>query len=120
VGEILFHGVQVKPVNRRFFAMLEGKPLMGMPGYPLLLINSYLFLIPPSGKWHGYRPAKAIPSKPNFPAGFRQHRRRQFLTVKLVGDERCRIQGIRGNYQHRRGRRLHRNPENMTAGKAIS
>jgi molybdopterin molybdotransferase len=46
-GEILFHGVQVKPGKPTIFAMIEGKPLMGMPGYPTsCLINSYLFLIP--------------------------------------------------------------------------
>ena len=37
-GEILFHGIQVKPGKPTIFAILpvegEGKPLMGMPGYP--------------------------------------------------------------------------------------
>jgi molybdenum cofactor synthesis domain-containing protein len=49
-GRVLFHGVQVKPGKPTIFAMVEGKPLMGMPGYPTAcLINSYLFC--PARKW---------------------------------------------------------------------
>ncbi len=47
LGEILFHGIQVKPGKPTIFAMIQGKPLMGMPGYPTsCLINTYLFLLP--------------------------------------------------------------------------
>jgi molybdenum cofactor synthesis domain-containing protein len=88
-GEILFHGVQVKPGKPTIFAMLEGKPLMGMPGYPTsCLINSYLFLIP------AIRKMARLPSRKGDTVKAKLSRRvpgstgrRQFLTVKLVGDE---------------------------------
>jgi molybdenum cofactor synthesis domain-containing protein len=88
-GEILFHGVQVKPGKPTIFAMIEGKPLMGMPGYPTsCLINSYLFLIP------AIRKMAHLPSRKGDTVKAKLSRsvsgstgRRQFLTVKLVGDE---------------------------------
>jgi molybdenum cofactor synthesis domain-containing protein len=88
-GEILFHGVQVRPGKPTIFAMIEGKPLMGMPGYPTsCLINSYLFLIP------AVRKMAHLPSRKGDTVKAKLSRRvtgstgrRQFLTVKLVGDE---------------------------------
>jgi molybdopterin molybdotransferase len=88
-GEMLFHGVQVKPGKPTIFAVIEGKPLMGMPGYPTsCLINSYLFLAPALRKMAHLPPhkgntvqaklARRVPGSTG---------RRQFLTVKLVGDE---------------------------------
>jgi molybdopterin molybdotransferase len=88
-GEILFHGVQVKPGKPTIFAIIEGKPLMGMPGYPTsCLINSYLFLVPSIRKMAHLPPrtgdtvkaklSRRVPGSTG---------RRQFLTVKLVGDE---------------------------------
>ena len=87
--EILFHGVQVKPGKPTIFAMIEGKPLMGMPGYPTsCLINSYLFLVP------AIRKLAHLPSRSGDTVKAKLSRRipgstgrRQFLTVKLVGDE---------------------------------
>ncbi len=47
MGEVLFHGVQVKPGKPTIFALVNGKPLLGMPGYPTsCLINGYLFVMP--------------------------------------------------------------------------
>ncbi len=88
-GEILFHGVQVKPGKPTIFALIEGKPLLGMPGYPTsCLINSYLFLAPAIRKMAHLPPrrletvkAKLSRSVPGSTG------RRQFLTVKLVDDE---------------------------------
>jgi molybdopterin biosynthesis enzyme len=88
-GEILFHGVQVKPGKPTIFAIIEGKPLMGMPGYPTsCLINSYLLLVPAIRKMAHLPPrtgdtvkaklSRRVPGSTG---------RRQFLTVKLVGDE---------------------------------
>ncbi|MFC1953480.1 gephyrin-like molybdotransferase Glp [Chloroflexota bacterium] len=46
-GDVFFHGLQVKPGKPTMFAIIENKPLFGMPGYPTAcLINSYLFLLP--------------------------------------------------------------------------
>jgi molybdenum cofactor synthesis domain-containing protein len=88
-GEILFHGVQVKPGKPTMFAMIEGKPLIGMPGYPTsCLINSYLLLAPALRKMarlplrnDNMIQAKLAQRVPGTTG------RRQFLTVKLVGGE---------------------------------
>ncbi len=47
MGDILFHGVQVKPGKPTLFAMVRNTPIVGMPGYPTsCLSNAYIFLIP--------------------------------------------------------------------------
>jgi molybdopterin molybdotransferase len=46
-GEVIFHGIQVKPGKPTLFALVEGKPVFGMPGYPTsCLSNAYLLLVP--------------------------------------------------------------------------
>ena len=46
-GEVLFHGVKIKPGKPTTFALVRGKPVLGMPGYPTsCLINAYLMLSP--------------------------------------------------------------------------
>jgi len=88
-GQILFHGIQVKPGKPTIFALIEGKPLMGMPGYPTsCLINAYLFLLPAIRKMAHLPPrvgetvtarlARRVPGSVG---------RRQFLTVKIESGE---------------------------------
>lgn len=46
-GEILFHGIAVKPGKPTLFAMVDGTPVFGMPGNPTsCLSNGYLLLAP--------------------------------------------------------------------------
>jgi len=88
-GEILFHGIQVKPGKPTIFARLQGKPLMGMPGYPTsCLINAYLFILPAIRKMAHLPPrigenveaklSRRVPGSVG---------RRQFLTVRIEGSE---------------------------------
>ena len=92
-GEILFHGIQVKPGKPTIFAILpvegQGKPLMGMPGYPTsCLINTYLFILPAVRKMAHLPPrvgemveaklSRRVPGSVG---------RRQFLTVRIEGGE---------------------------------
>ncbi|MDD5288011.1 MAG: molybdopterin-binding protein [Dehalococcoidales bacterium] len=88
-GKVLFHGVQVKPGKPTIFAMIDGKPLMGMPGYPTsCLINAYLFLMPAIRKMAHLPPRKGDTAKAKISRRVPGSTgRRQFLTVKLVGDE---------------------------------
>ncbi len=88
-GEILFHGIQVKPGKPTLFAMVQGKPLFGMPGYPTsCLINGYLFLLPTVRKMAHLPPRRGetvrvkLGRRVSGSVG-----RRQFLTVRLEGDE---------------------------------
>jgi molybdopterin molybdotransferase len=46
-GEILFHGIAVKPGKPTAFGVIAGKPVFGMPGYPTsCLSNAYMLLVP--------------------------------------------------------------------------
>lgn len=46
-GEILFHGIAVKPGKPTLFGLTGGKPVLGMPGYPTsCLSNGYMLLVP--------------------------------------------------------------------------
>jgi molybdopterin molybdotransferase len=46
-GEVLFHGIAVKPGKPTIFGRLGGKPVLGMPGNPTsCLSNAYLLLTP--------------------------------------------------------------------------
>ena len=46
-GEVLFHGVAVKPGKPTVFGNVDGKPVLGMPGYPTsCLSNGYMLLVP--------------------------------------------------------------------------
>jgi len=46
-GEVLFHGVAVKPGKPTVFGHVNGKPVLGMPGYPTsCLSNGYMLLVP--------------------------------------------------------------------------
>ena len=46
-GDVLFHGVAVKPGKPTVFGIVDGKPVLGMPGYPTsCLSNGYMLLVP--------------------------------------------------------------------------
>jgi len=46
-GEVLFHGIAVKPGKPMAFGQVGGRPFFGMPGYPTsCLTNGYALLIP--------------------------------------------------------------------------
>jgi len=88
-GEIFFHGIQVKPGKPTIFAMVEGKPLMGMPGYPTsCLMNAYLFILPATRKMAHLPPRKGETVEARLsrrvPGSVG---RRQFLTVRIEGGE---------------------------------
>jgi molybdenum cofactor synthesis domain-containing protein len=58
LGEVFFHGIKVKPGKPTTFAVVEGKPFFGMPGYPTsCLLNAYLLLGPMIRKM-GHSPQK--------------------------------------------------------------
>ncbi|HWP65769.1 MAG TPA: gephyrin-like molybdotransferase Glp [Candidatus Limnocylindria bacterium] len=46
-GEVLFHGIAVKPGKPTVLGRIGGKPVLGMPGYPTsCLSNAYMMLVP--------------------------------------------------------------------------
>lgn len=46
-GEIVFHGIAVKPGKPTVFGTIGGRPMFGMPGYPTsCLSNAYMLVVP--------------------------------------------------------------------------
>jgi molybdenum cofactor synthesis domain-containing protein len=46
-GELVFHGIAVKPGKPTAFGRIGGRPVLGMPGYPTsCLSNAYILLVP--------------------------------------------------------------------------
>jgi molybdenum cofactor synthesis domain-containing protein len=89
LGEVLFHGIQVKPGKPTIFAMIQDKPILGMPGYPTsCLINAYLLLLPAIRKMAHLPPRREeiveakLSRRVSGSVG-----RRQFLTVKIEGGD---------------------------------
>ena len=89
LGTVVFHGIQVKPGKPTLFALVTGKPVFGMPGYPTsCLLNAYLLLVPAvrqmarappkTEKTMEARLAKRVISSTG---------RKQFLTVKMKGNQ---------------------------------
>ncbi|MFP4050882.1 MAG: molybdenum cofactor synthesis domain-containing protein, partial [Thermoplasmata archaeon] len=48
IGEVIFHGVKLKPGKPTLFGKVEGTPVIGMPGYPTSCLNTAQQLIRPT------------------------------------------------------------------------
>jgi len=85
-GKLLFHGVQIKPGKPTLFGIVDGKPVLGMPGYPAsCLSNAYIFLIPAVRKMARLPPKKPTTIRAKMARRFvSASGREQFLTVKVV------------------------------------
>ena len=47
IGEVIFHGIAVKPGKPTVFGRIGDTPVLGMPGYPTsCLSNAYMLLVP--------------------------------------------------------------------------
>lgn len=88
-GEVLFHGIAVKPGKPTIFGQIGGKPVFGMPGYPTsCLSNAYMLLVPLVRKMAHLPPHE--PRSVSVPAAQRivsTTGRHQFYTVRLAGGE---------------------------------
>jgi molybdenum cofactor synthesis domain-containing protein len=85
-GEIVFHGIAVKPGKPTVFGMIGGKPMFGMPGYPTsCLSNAYMLLVPALRSIARLGPR--LTATVSVPLGQRivsTTGRHQFYTVRLV------------------------------------
>jgi molybdenum cofactor synthesis domain-containing protein len=85
-GEIVFHGIAVKPGKPTVFGTINGKPMFGMPGYPTsCLSNAYMLLVPALRAMARLAPHRAATL--TLPVGQRivsTTGRHQFYTVKIV------------------------------------
>ena len=85
-GEIVFHGIAVKPGKPTVFGTINGKPMFGMPGYPTsCLSNAYMLLVPALRTMARLQPRHT--ATVSLPLGQRivsTTGRHQFYTVKIV------------------------------------
>ena len=85
-GEVLFHGISVKPGKPTAFGLIDGKPFFGMPGYPSsCLSNAYILLGPALRRIARLSPR--IVKKVSVPLAQRivsPAGRHQFYTVRIV------------------------------------
>jgi molybdopterin molybdotransferase len=85
-GEILFHGIAVKPGKPTVFGVIAGRPVFGMPGYPTsCLSNAYMLLIPALRRMARLPPH--VPRTITAPVSQRivsTTGRHQFYTVRVV------------------------------------
>ena len=85
-GEIVFHGIAVKPGKPTVFGTVNGKPMFGMPGYPTsCLSNAYMLLVPALREMARLKP-RHLPTV-SLPLGQRivsTTGRHQFYTVRIV------------------------------------
>ena len=84
-GEILFHGLQVKPGKPTLFGLIGETPIFGMPGYPTsCLSNAYIFLTPALRELAGLPRAEPRTVKARMGSRFvSSSGREQFLTVRI-------------------------------------
>ena len=85
-GEVLFHGIAVKPGKPTIFGRVHGKPVLGMPGNPTsCLSNAYLLLVPllrRIARLPPYRPqTRSLPLARRVVSTTGRH---QFYTVRIV------------------------------------
>jgi len=88
-GEMLFHGLAVKPGKPTAFGLVSGKPVFGLPGYPTsCLLNAYILVVPALRQMahlppHQIRTLRAPLSQRVVSAPGRH----QFYTVRLLNGE---------------------------------
>jgi molybdenum cofactor synthesis domain-containing protein len=85
-GEIVFHGIAVKPGKPTVFGTIHGTPMFGMPGYPTsCLSNAYMLLVPALREMARLKPRHL--ATVSLPLGQRivsTTGRHQFYTVRIV------------------------------------
>ena len=86
IGEVIFHGIAVKPGKPTVFGRVGSTPVFGMPGYPTsCLSNAYMLLVPMLRRMA--RLPKYTPQTITAPLARRivsTTGRHQFYTVRLV------------------------------------
>lgn len=85
-GEIVFHGIAVKPGKPTVFGTINGKPMFGMPGYPTsCLSNAYMLLVPALRSIARLKPRQqAIVTLPLGQRIVSTTGRHQFYTVRII------------------------------------
>jgi len=88
-GEVVFHGIAVKPGKPTAFGRIGGKPVLGMPGYPTSCLSNAYMLLAPMLRRLAHLPA-FHPQTLTLPLAQRivsTTGRHQFYTVRIVDGE---------------------------------
>jgi molybdenum cofactor synthesis domain-containing protein len=86
-GEVLFHGIAVKPGKPTAFGRIDGKLVFGMPGYPTSCLSNAYILLAPALRRIARLPPQAVRSV-TLPLGARVTSvpgRHQFFSVRIAG-----------------------------------
>jgi putative molybdopterin biosynthesis protein len=86
VGELIFHGVNLKPGKPTIFGLINDKPCLGLPGYPTSALTVFSCLAAPAiraalGQKHSIKRVAGRLAGP-----LRLEGRRQMLAVGLSGE----------------------------------
>jgi len=86
LGEVMFHGISIKPGKPTIFAMCAGKPVFGLPGHPQAAFFIFrLFAAPAINKMLGIKaPEKSTECilSANIPSN---HGREEIMPVRIEG-----------------------------------
>lgn len=83
LGELLFHGINLKPGKPTLFGRVGGKPVVGLPGYPTSALAVFWQLVSPViHRSLGLR-SRPVSVKAALARPFRSESRRQMLPVIL-------------------------------------
>ncbi len=88
MGKVLFHGVQIKPGKPTWCAIVDGKLVFGMPGFPTSCLNdAYQFLVPALREMAHLKPRREKIVKAKIARRITSTLgRQQFFTVRLDGE----------------------------------
>lgn len=87
-GQVLFHGISVKPGKPMAFGVIDGRPVFGMPGYPASCLSNAHILLVPALRQMARLPAEGVRTR-TARLGQRIQSvagRHQFYSVRLDGD----------------------------------
>jgi len=87
MGDVLFHGIAVRPGKPTALGHVDGTPVLGMPGFPTsCLSNAYVLLAPMLRRMARLPPARPeVVEVPLAKALVRPTGRLEFHTVRIVG-----------------------------------
>ncbi len=95
-GEVLVHGIAVKPGKPTIIAEIDGKPVFGLPGYPVSAMMIFeIFVADLIRKMAGLQEEGRIYRAKISHKIFSSSGRREFLPVNIVGES---IYPVTGNY----------------------
>ncbi len=84
IGETIFHGINLKPGKPTIFGIIEGKPILGLPGYPTSALTVFNLLVAPSiRKALGLKPRKDV-IHGKITRSVRSEGRHQMLSVGFI------------------------------------